>query len=58
MSTTLQPRDLVDVSTYDWQAGGMTFRARTVAGVSIGTEGEDFIVEPFEVELAPGKAVA
>lgn len=32
--------------------------ARTVAGVSIGTEGEDFIVEPFEVELAAGKAVA
>lgn len=32
--------------------------ARTVAGVAIGTEGEDFIVEPFEVELAAGKAVA
>lgn len=32
--------------------------ARTVNGVSIGTEGEDFIVEPFEVELAAGKAVA
>ncbi|MGL5447472.1 MAG: host-nuclease inhibitor Gam family protein [Rhabdaerophilum sp.] len=32
--------------------------ARTVSGVSIGTEGEDFIVEPFEVELAAGKAVA
>jgi phage host-nuclease inhibitor protein Gam len=32
--------------------------ARTVAGVTIGSEGEDFIVEPFEVELAAGKAVA
>ena len=26
--------------------------ARGVSGVSIGTEGEDFIVEPFEAELA------
>lgn len=26
--------------------------ARAVAGVSIGSEGEDFIVEPFEAELA------
>jgi phage host-nuclease inhibitor protein Gam len=32
--------------------------ARTVAGVSIGTEGEDFIVEPFEVELAAAKGDA
>lgn len=29
-------------------------RARQVAGVTIGTEGEDFICEPFEVELAGG----
>ncbi len=28
-------------------------RARTIAGVSIGSDGEDFVVEPFEVEL-PG----
>lgn len=27
--------------------------ARTVAGVSIGSAGEDFIVEPFEAALAP-----
>lgn len=27
--------------------------ARQVAGVSIGSAGEDFIVEPFEAELAP-----
>jgi phage host-nuclease inhibitor protein Gam len=27
--------------------------ARTVAGVSVGSAGEDFIVEPFEVALAP-----
>lgn len=33
-------------------------QARLIAGVTIGTEGEDFIVEPFEVELAAGKAVA
>lgn len=26
--------------------------ARTVAGVSIGSEGEDFIVEPFEAEIS------
>lgn len=32
--------------------------ARTVAGVAIGTEGEDFIVEPFEVELAAAKGGA
>jgi phage host-nuclease inhibitor protein Gam len=28
--------------------------ATTVAGVSIGSEGEDFVAEPFEVELAGG----
>jgi phage host-nuclease inhibitor protein Gam len=28
--------------------------ARTLSGVSIGTEGEDFIVEPYEMELAAG----
>lgn len=28
--------------------------ARTVPGVSIGSEGEAFVVEPFEVELAAG----
>ncbi len=28
-------------------------RARTIAGVSIGSDGEDFVVEPFEIEL-PG----
>lgn len=28
--------------------------ARTVPGVSIGSEGEAFVVEPFEVELAGG----
>lgn len=33
-------------------------KARLIAGVTIGTEGEDFIVEPFEVEIAAGKAVA
>lgn len=27
-------------------------KARTIAGVTIGSEGEDFVVEPFEVELA------
>jgi phage host-nuclease inhibitor protein Gam len=32
--------------------------ARTVAGVTIGSAGEDFIVEPFETELAPAQAVA
>ncbi|MQT14412.1 host-nuclease inhibitor Gam family protein [Segnochrobactrum spirostomi] len=26
--------------------------ARTIAGISIGSKGEDFIVEPFEVELS------
>lgn len=30
--------------------------ARAVAGVSIGSEGEDFIVEPFEAELAKSAA--
>ena len=30
--------------------------ARTVPGVNIGTEGEDFLVEPFEVELAGSNA--
>lgn len=35
-----------------------TKKAALVAGVTIGTAGEDFIVEPFEVELAAGKAVA
>lgn len=30
--------------------------ARTVPGVSIGSPGEDFVVEPFEVELAAGGA--
>ena len=29
--------------------------ARTIPGVSIGTEGEIFVVEPFEVELASGE---
>ncbi len=28
--------------------------AKFIAGVSIGSDGEDFIVEPFEVELATG----
>ena len=32
--------------------------ARTVAGVSIGSGGEDFIVEPFEAELAAEPANA
>ena len=32
--------------------------ARTIAGVSIGSEGEDFIVEPFEAELAEAAPVA
>ena len=30
--------------------------ARTVAGVSIGSEGEEFIAEPFEAELVAGAA--
>lgn len=30
--------------------------ARTVPGVSIGSEGEAFVAEPFEVELAAGEA--
>jgi phage host-nuclease inhibitor protein Gam len=30
--------------------------AGTVAGVSIGSPGEDFIVEPFEAELAQSAA--
>lgn len=29
-------------------------RARMIAGVSIGSEGEDFIVEPFEAEISAG----
>jgi len=29
--------------------------ARTIPGVSIGTEGEAFVAEPFEVELAAGE---
>ena len=29
--------------------------ARTVAGVTIGSDGEDFIVEPFEIELSTGE---
>ncbi|MEC9342674.1 MAG: host-nuclease inhibitor Gam family protein, partial [Pseudomonadota bacterium] len=28
--------------------------ARSVAGISIGSEGEDFVVEPFEEELTDG----
>lgn len=32
--------------------------ARQVAGVSIGSAGEDFIVEPFEAELAEGGTTA
>lgn len=31
-------------------------KARMIAGVSIGTEGEDFIAEPFEAELAASGA--
>lgn len=30
--------------------------ARTIPGVSIGTEGEAFVVEPFEIDLAAGEA--
>ena len=30
--------------------------ARTVAGVTIGSEGEEFIAEPFEAELAQAVA--
>lgn len=33
-------------------------KARLIAGVSIGTEGEDFIVEPLEVALADVKGAA
>lgn len=35
-----------------------TAAARLVPGVSIGSEGEDFYVEPFEVDLAAGKVGA
>lgn len=31
-------------------------KAKLVSGVTIGTEGEDFIVEPFELELSKGAA--
>lgn len=31
-------------------------RAQSVPGVTIGSEGEDFIIEPFEAELAKGAA--
>lgn len=30
-------------------------KARLIAGVGIGSEGEDFIAEPFEAELAPAE---
>ena len=30
--------------------------ARTIPGVAIGTEGEAFVVEPFEIDLAAGEA--
>lgn len=31
-------------------------KARMIAGVSIGTAGEDFVVEPFEAEISGGAA--